>query len=683
MASSMPGFCERSNDGVAIERAMTDFNFPEMLARDLEASEAVFASKSMTAGPPSPALAMPGHSISRCRSLTARVGPNSLVVIHERASPGQSKGGTEQDLCVPRGGFSDSASDSSSAFAPSIRVRKQSVATAVTSIADRCTSPFYHISLSASSISSQSSSCPSPDGTWFDAKSDPLGDFPPDPESCVNSDKDLLPPRPHSSLGLPRLATTDLSFEFASNPGTRPATATAHRDPSPRNTMQRDQGPLRLPVYGRGRVVDVPRRYSSLSAHRHTAPLDTPHALPEEEEERPSDHCEGHDPDGSTLMTSPTSSLPVLTISCGRTIVDASRPSSMTAPQTGSITGDLIPELDDFNLVGIYPGRPVTPRRRSTLNVKEWLEANEHAAASPGASQPGTRSMAAASIPLPADVLDTLRVSVACFPDTMLLSSSLTIETIRTYSKKIRHEVVIEDNQSSFSFESPGKANKRWSLAGFMHPLRAKHQAANTRANAKAPDSVTVGKSAVTPHWRTVRNIFPSGSDKLCDALYAHIVAYNYLDTILPSAPARATPPRTSYGPSAGTQDSPGKIPKKAASILGLVDEGSAENKNSITNAGSLSLGRAVSRARSTRINNRTSIAAGADDGTAILRNLHSGLARIIGMLIQTLKSTNTSGESSTRARGTALLRAAETDIDPVLMRALCEAVRCSEELHL
>ncbi|KAJ3472288.1 hypothetical protein NLG97_g11116 [Lecanicillium saksenae] len=42
-------------------------------------------------------------------------------------------------------------------------------------------------------------------------------------------------------------------------------------------------------------------------------------------------------------------------------------------------------------------------------------------------------------VPLPPDVVETLRVSTACFPETILLSSSLTIDTIRSYSKKMRH----------------------------------------------------------------------------------------------------------------------------------------------------------------------------------------------------------------------------------------------------
>lgn len=75
--------------------------------------------------------------------------------------------------------------------------------------------------------------------------------------------------------------------------------------------------------------------------------------------------------------------------------------------------------------------RPPSPRP-ALRSVQSWLNSS---------LQPCPRAFnddLTRVVPLPPDAMETLRVSIACFPETMLLSSSLTIETIRTYSRKVR-----------------------------------------------------------------------------------------------------------------------------------------------------------------------------------------------------------------------------------------------------
>lgn len=82
----------------------------------------------------------------------------------------------------------------------------------------------------------------------------------------------------------------------------------------------------------------------------------------------------------------------------------------------------------------ISPAYGQMPSPRPTLrSVQSWLNSS---------LQPYPRSLAGDDVPkvvpLPPEAMETLRVLIACFPETMLLTKSLTIETIHTYSRKVR-----------------------------------------------------------------------------------------------------------------------------------------------------------------------------------------------------------------------------------------------------
>src|SRR5690606_16600107 len=89
------------------------------------------------------------------------------------------------------------------------------------------------------------------------------------------------------------------------------------------------------------------------------------------------------------------------------------------------------------------------------INVQTWLESSVGLMAS---SKGDDESMP--GIPLPPDVVDNIRVSITCFPDTMLLTSSLSIDTIRTYSRKVRTPMpdLAKESSSTSTIQSP----RRW-----------------------------------------------------------------------------------------------------------------------------------------------------------------------------------------------------------------------------
>jgi len=201
---------------------------------------------------------------------------------------------------------------------------------------------------------------------------------------------------------------------------------------------------------------------------------------------------------------------------------------------------------------------------------------------------------------LPVEVLETLRVSVSCFPETMLLCSSLSIETIRSHARKLKYE---GNNHPDFSTGiselsfSPGEKPKPSAWKKFTS-LGRKTQAANTLqqkhndVSIESSEHMTnfgLEKEASTwpkssPDWASIRNVFPNGTDYLCDALYAHLLTFNYIDTLCPrglsspTAPPMTRRPQTATNngdassprPSSSSTQSNSRIPRKAASLLGL-----------------------------------------------------------------------------------------------------------------
>ena len=236
-------------------------------------------------------------------------------------------------------------------------------------------------------------------------------------------------------------------------------------------------------------------------------------------------------------------------------------------------------------------------------------------------------------IPLPREVVDTLRVSVSCFPETMLSLSSFSIQTIRTYSRKVRrrsqsdadsaHRLIMAHepaagtsptpfvppllpplppspsptdtfagsldlasgvsriNRSSTSTSSTTnsqstgrsfwkKLPKRLSQSRASSGLSLFHarSSRDTDSNSSTGgNGASAGKPRLSASGRIdsffsaspaaptagrdddqsrnsglcLKRIFPAASDHLCESLYAHIVAFNYISLLCPPPPAAPT----------------------------------------------------------------------------------------------------------------------------------------------
>ncbi|EGZ76564.1 hypothetical protein NEUTE2DRAFT_153445 [Neurospora tetrasperma FGSC 2509] len=717
-----------------VETQFKDFNFPELLAQSLEESEVFFNTKSMTAGYPCQGLAAATHVDEDYPYRTSDQmtiqgqGPNrhhrrtsSRTSSHYRSVAPQSvrqslHEGTERRLAagMPRYheqfGAADDSSDTSSdssveMMPPSIRTRQQSVVTTTTSISGRSSSPFSSKPHSPSSTSSKPT--PNRQGTWFDDEPDQTsGSEEPD----MANDR-YVPPRPQTARG----------FNDAILGKDVPSSPSSPTTPFP-NAV-----PVALPVHltengdrprtssgqsciGKPRIIDihppvVPKRKSSLRRLH----LQRPPAVPEfcQQEGLASDADSLQDSivqtRGMTLLPSPT--LPVLSTPGGRTIIDASKrpslelyikkvPHSRTLPEEVGVSrkesvkderpsGDSVQDLRSKLIV-----------KTSTGHLQDWIRSHTEPAVGRVRAPSFVANSPVAGVPLPADVLNTLRISTSCFPETTLLTSSLSIETIRTYSRKLRYQVRKpgnsvddDDNESVFTFSSLNvKSRKRWNLPNLIQSRRN-----NKRFASYAHDltgntypELRATKPSGVPDWAPIKNIFPTGTDHLCDALYAHLIAYNYIGTLCPplpnissNAPKEANSvQRNPSSPTRRSDDNVRRIPRKAESILGMNDE-TAVNFSS----GALYSSRDGGFSRPFIVDSEKRgvptvlTSSGSSNGAGCdltaLRDIHAGLARCITRLVTTLKLTTGEG----MVEGEALSPKETVTLDPFLLRTLCELV--------
>lgn len=272
-----------------------------------------------------------------------------------------------------------------------------------------------------------------------------------------------------------------------------------------------------------------------------------------------------------------------------------------------------------------------TPPPSPLPTVEAWLDSSN----APFVPQLPVEDLQKA-VPLPPDIIETLRVSIACFPETMLLSSSLTIETIRTYSKKVRHPS--DWREPEIPHQSLWKkvvSTGRESISTCLH--RTHHEEA----------------AACPSAWAPLRHVFGTCSDYICDALYAHIVAYNYISRV----PRAQSPQRLSTSSRTGED-----IPKKAASLLGLDSPPHAQRTKKFSPLTSLGLVK----------DDITTSSAAQDNAT---RNIEAGLLRCIIRLINTAKMMAEQGCSEER-----LMEVDPQHLDMIFVRSLCEIVRISED---
>ncbi|KAJ4382520.1 hypothetical protein N0V85_008557 [Neurospora sp. IMI 360204] len=723
-----------------IDTQFKGFNFPELLVQSLEESEVFFNTKSMTAGYPCQGLAAATHvdedypyrtsdqmsnqgqapnhhhrrTSSRTSSYYKSVTPQSArQSLHE---------GTERRLAAGMPGYheqfgaaddsSDTSSDSSvEIMPPSIRTRQQSVVTTTTSISGRSSSPFSSKPHSPSSTSSKPTA--NRQGTWFDDEPDLLSGS---EEPEMVNDR-YVPPRPQTALGFNDTILVKTVPSSPSSPRTPFPTAIPMALPTHlTDNGDRPRTSSGQSCIGKPRIIDihppvVPKRKSSLRRLH----LQKPPALPAfcQQEGPASDADSFHNSDvqarGITLLPSPT--LPVLSTPGGRTIIDASKrpslelymkknvPHSQTLPTEVGVARK--ESVRDERLSGdnVQDLRSKLNVKTSTGHLQDWIRSHTEPAIGRVRAPSFVPNSPVAGVPLPADVLNTLRISTSCFPETTLLTSSLSIETIRTYSRKLKHQVRKpgsslddDDNESVFTFSNLStKSRKRWNLPNLMQSRRNNKRFASyaqdlTRNTSPEP---RVSKPSGVPDWAPIKNIFPTGTDHLCDALYAHLIAYNYVGTLCPPLPGTSSHvPKeinsVQRNPSSPTrrsdEDNVRRIPRKAESILGMNDEAAANFSGALYSPRDGGFSRPFTRdSEKGGVPKLSTSSSGGSNGAgcdlAALRDIHAGLARCIARLVTTLKLTTGEGMVEGEA-----LSPKETALDPFLLRTLCELVRCAEE---
>lgn len=367
------------------------------------------------------------------------------------------------------------------------------------------------------------------------------------------------------------------------------------------------------------------------------------------------------------------------------------------------------------------------------VHVEEWLNSSIDMGFP---QQPQTDNEHAASrFPVPTEVLDTLRVSVSCFPETMLLCSSLSIETIRGHSRKFKYGKLrfASESQTSLALTDDSASrgnNSKWKWFGPSKKQQQDQSPKSPKKPQRPPQSSGSMLEPVTPtspfntpgvaDWQAIKRIFPTGTDYLCDALYAHILAYNYITSLCPRSASAESAPRpsskssvSSFGSSllgpelasvrSRNSDST-KIPRKAASLLGMETDPSATtipepNSNNCnynynytpsSRTKTMRSQSSFARKRPSESNNNcygknftTAANRNADDHDASLRELRLGLAKCIARLIATLRIT-TNGPPTTLMGASSSSKSIgdenQQHIDPFLIRSLCEIVRSTEE---
>ncbi|KAK4196180.1 hypothetical protein QBC40DRAFT_287773 [Triangularia verruculosa] len=740
-AESICSSASTNEMGLINDEPLADCNFPEMLVRDLETSEVVFRTKSMTAGCPSAAFAsssedeygpQPGRAIPRP--------PTPMYQPSDDKPPSSyDEPFDEEEHAGGRSESTDSLSVGSDGMdpPPSIRLRGHSVTTAATSVSGRRSSSF---SQKANSRSSPSTPPASPamaqthHGTWFDAEGEA--------DATINSRIQGSSHVRQRSRDVQRVLGshgTDINT-FSYNDGmARHTEAIAHHlRPNSPSSYERPCTPssqISQLIRERPRLVNIPptaipKRKSSLN-RGHIRTLSNSSMAPSVYERL-----------GRTSMgqSATSASMQVLGARPGDRFGDSSRPPSRgrdgndhvySRRLDGAFFPDNLSEnvfLDDdeeIRATGVYS---------HPLHTKPLIHSfNGRPLGSPNTNVPETQRTTHSAtpyltpgIPLPPDVLEVLRVSISCFPETMLTTSSLTIDNIRTYSKKLRHGRASEcdlmgDDRSLYSSAGSLKPqpSRKWKLHWFgqSHKINKtqQHQRQHSPAiSGNSTDVDTLGaarspRQTAEASWRPIRAIFPFGSDYLCDALYAHVLAYNYIGTLCPPTQMPPLHPQVSgsvgHRPCGSSLDDPGnknRVPKKAASVLGMQDS-NLQNRPTTPGGGPYhrrsrshrflrrrdSQGRASIRSRGSmasgfegngNTNGNNSVASG-------MRELHNGLAKCIALLVSTLKKTETGDLQSIESGGdtsTLLIREREAhdesgEVDVLLLRALCEVVRISE----
>ncbi|KAH6686727.1 hypothetical protein F5X68DRAFT_261744 [Plectosphaerella plurivora] len=668
------------------EPTMDECNFPEMLARDLDLSSLVFAAKNMTAGPPSRSLAYEEETWH-----TPATSPRGLhspalvppIVRFKSSNLHDAREASDKQLPDDQVSVSTSSSASGLCFSevePVSDARHQSVVTSATSVTGGRNS--------ALSQKRRNSAGHDTNASWIDLEPDLVEAV---EDNDIRSANIVIPKRP--------VLQTIVQVDTTTASPQRAATATG------------EDGRSSDPFANFSKPAS---RTWSLQLQQHRPffpgqPLESIEIIVPQRRSSLRNQLEGFNPtllgELLTQAQAAESSLPPTPI---KTTPDAREEEEETSVLTlEDSKNDIQPwfryvDRDDDDDPGdqfLQPGQPTSLPLTPTENVQTWLE--DSLESIPLEDQ--SRRMR-----LPPEVLDTLRVSTSCFPETMLLCSSLSIETIRSYSRKYKHPA--HDGPSRL--QTPPPSPKRWKWSNVLsHRRSASSLRPRDSALRNIPDNHDVApppSAPAQPPWPRLRNVFPSGADHLLDTLYAHLVAYTYVSSFCPARGAAAaavaskplsselrrptprrcsTPDRTAAPPTESprkSKDSNHDIPRKAASLLGLQDAtGSTVTLNfanaSLPPPSHPPVSHRLLRKRSSFFDNirASRLPPQLTAESAPLRELQLALGRCIARIVTALRA-GVEGDDAI------LLLTDEdpkiTEIDPVLIRTLCEMVRCCED---
>lgn len=620
--------------------------FPEVLVRDLERSSSVFMAKNMTAGMPSApvwfAEDQTTHGImGPSRIITSPYQSGSVRVqnlgsIEERQSMvsflehrGQGVDEIESDE------ESESLSESSEAIeVPSIKLREQSIVTTATSLTSASGNPPSPKDLMSPTRSQEYS--------WIDVDSD--DDDEPEPQSREQlntlEETAALSPRP------PTPPNTEPTFDITvmmEAPKPRLHRVCSYIDESPKQSKHKRQFSVKSMD-----APTIPPRKTSLTSATDLLGT-TPRIVIPSFDSRMGPDSQGY-----------TKQLPSYT---QRFRDETDNNTILLKSDFGSIELEI--EDEDTFMDHCPPPPPLsrpdtvyieqTPPPSPLPTVESWLDDSSP----PCLPQIPVDDLAKA-VPLPPDIIETLRVSIACFPETMLLSSSLTTETIRAYSKKVRQPSVDAWSEPANDSSTLHPRKSIWKKV----VSHGRDSTSTRRQRLHSYESNTHSGAAASPvPWASLRHVFPGCSDYICDALYAHIVAYNYVSRVPRNQP---------LGQRASTSDSKQQgenIPKKAASLLGL----GATQLNPSPSVGRFAKKFSAPLTVMGFGKEETSTATVQDNAT---RNIESGLLRCISRLVATARMISEGGAGEERLMDTE----PPQEVDRIFVRSICEIVRLSEE---
>lgn len=645
-----------------------DGYFPEILAADLEQSSSIFALRCMTSGSPDAALS----SEDKYPTTTGYIGwPNRFPVTpshHTVLSPARSLGPIREKMPVvsflgnrtspQRSQEEEIATDSESSAGTDASKggaersnisQDRSILTVATSLTSSWISNLKNASPSTSE--------PDRERSWIDPDTDDD-----EPEHTCRDALAALSPRPQTP---PKSQTIN---------DTNNAKYIDRTITSPIRTKQIHQKSHSISAFASS---SKPQKRYSLCSRKEGRSRSPPPPISDDEAPPIPRRRRSR---ASTSQTQHDETYRILTSRCE----DLGLPMDHQVYQDFTLADHMLnrndtrPVIHSYNPSGELDDKPKRafirpPPPSSPLpTVESWLDTNTHSYATHH-NDDGFRA-----VPLPPNVIETLRISVTCFPETMLLTSSLTVETIRSYSKKLRHSTagcqtnLAKITTTSFVPETSCKSLWRKVASYKKHAspsepagplISAGGLTASQRCFRAASNDA---EEPVMQHktWEYLKIIFNGASDYICDALWAHIIAYNYISTHVPRR----------RGLEPGHQSSPkDEIPKKAAYLLGLASATAQDVQRSVNK---LSVPFASITQRQDIVGEVPAGRRAAAQETA-MRDLQAELMRCIARLIATAKFMVEDG----RHDGPVMdLDLKEQGADVFLARSLCEIVRLSED---